>query len=387
VTEETPQAAHKGPYRADHVGSLIRPDRLLEARAKRDAGGIDAAALALVEDDCIREVVRLQQDAGLEAVTDGEFRRRVWYADFLSGFDNVTDAGRMLEVSITEPDGSVTTSMLNGMRVDGKLNRSHAIQTESYEFLKSATTKRPKVCIPSPSMMHFRGGRDGIDREAYPRMEAFWDDLARVYREEIEDLVSRGLTYLQLDDTNLAYLCDENFRAAVARIGEDPGALPAIYCDVINRALEAVPDDVTVCIHLCRGNARQSGVAAGSKARGGYEPVAETLFASLDVDGYFLEYDDERSGDFSPLRFLPKGKKVVLGLVTTKRPELESKDVLKRRIDEASGFVSGDQICLSPQCGFSSGVGRKGLTIDDERAKLELVVETATEIWGDIRGE
>jgi 5-methyltetrahydropteroyltriglutamate--homocysteine methyltransferase len=382
MTAETQQIARKGPYRADHVGSLIRPDRLLDARAKRDAGEIDATALSEVEDDCIREVVRLQEDAGLEAITDGEFRRRVWYADFLAGFDNVTDAGRMLEVSFTGPDGSVTTSMLNGMRVDGKLNRSHGIQTESFEFLKAAAKKRPKVCIPSPSMMHFRGGREGIDRQAYPQMEAFWDDLARVYHEEIMDLVSHGLTYLQLDDTNLAYLCDENFRTAVSRIGEDPGALPATYCDVINRALAGVPDDVTVCIHLCRGNARQSGVAAGSKARGGYEPVAEELFGSLNVDGYFLEYDDERSGDFSPLRFLPKGKKVVLGLVTTKRPELESKDLLKRRIEEASGFVSGDQICLSPQCGFSSGVGRKGLTIDDERAKLSLVVELATEIWG-----
>jgi 5-methyltetrahydropteroyltriglutamate--homocysteine methyltransferase len=233
-------------------------------------------------------------------------------------------------------------------------------------------------------MAHFRGGRQGIDQKAYPEMGAFWSDLADVYNQEIQDLVSRGMTYPQLDDTNLAYLCDENFRAAVAAIGEQPGALPATYCRLINESIRGLPEDVTVCIHLCRGNARRGGVAAGSKARGGYEPVAEILLGELNVDGYFLEYDDERSGDFEPLRFLPPDKKVVLGLITTKRRELESKDDLKRRIDEATKFVPLEQICLSPQCGFSSGVGRKGLSIDDEIAKLELVVETAHDIWGEL---
>jgi 5-methyltetrahydropteroyltriglutamate--homocysteine methyltransferase len=215
-------------------------------------------------------------------------------------------------------------------------------------------------------------------------MAAFWSDLAGAYNEEIQDLVAGGMTYLQLDDTNLAYLCDENFRAAVAAIGEDPGTLPATYCELINESIRGLPDDVTVCIHLCRGNARQGGVAAGSKATGGYEPVAEALFGTLNVDGYFLEYDDERSGDFSPLRFLPPGKKVVLGLVTTKHAALESKDDLKRRIDEAAQVVPLEQLCLSPQCGFSSGVGRKALSIDDEIAKLSLVVETAQEVWGSL---
>jgi 5-methyltetrahydropteroyltriglutamate--homocysteine methyltransferase len=377
-----PNKSRKGPFRADHVGSLIRPERLLVAREKREKGEIDRDTLTAIEDECIREVVRMQENAGLEAITDGEFRRRVWYGDFLAGFDNVREAGRMLEVTFTEPDGSVTTSKLNGMAVDGKLARSQGIQSGSYEFLKSVTTKLPKVCIPSPSMMHFRGGRQGIDQKAYPEMDAFWADLADVYNQEIQDLVSHGMTYLQLDDTNLAYLCDENFRAAVAAIGEQPGALPATYCRLINESIRGLPEGVTVCIHLCRGNARQGGVAAGSKARGGYEPVAEILLGELNVDGYFLEYDDERSGDFEPLRFLPPDKKVVLGLITTKRRELESKDDLKRRIDEATKFVPLEQICLSPQCGFSSGVGRKGLSIDDEIAKLELVVETAHEVWG-----
>ncbi len=258
-----------------------------------------------------------------------------------------------------------------------------AIQTDSFEFLKAATGRVAKVCVPSPSMVHFRGGRGAIDADAYPDLDAFWADLTRAYKTEVEDLVARGLTYLQFDDTNLAYLCDENFRDAARRVGENPDSLPATYCRVINDIVRDLPDSVTVCIHLCRGNARQTGVAAGSVARGGYEPVAETLFGTLDVDGYFLEYDDARSGDFAPLRHLPAGKKVVLGLVSTKTREMESKDALKRRLDAAARFTPLDRLCLSPQCGFSSGVGAKALSQDDEIAKLRLVVETAAEIWGE----
>jgi 5-methyltetrahydropteroyltriglutamate--homocysteine methyltransferase len=372
----------KPPFRADHVGSLIRPEPLLAAREAFADGKLDADALHALEDDCIRDAVRLQEEVGLQGITDGEFRRRVWYADFLCGFDNVREAGMMLEVAVAGADGAVNTSKLNGMEITGKVRRSHPIQVPSYEFLKSVTTRMAKVCMPSPSMMHFRGGRKAIDAAAYPDLDGFWADLTVAYRTEIDDLVARGCRYLQLDDTNLAYLCDPDFRAAVARLGEDPDALPATYCKVINDAIRGLPDDVSVCIHLCRGNARRGGVAAGGVARGGYEPVAEALFGTLAVDGYFLEYDDARSGDFSPLRHLPKGKKVVLGLVTTKRPELESPDDLKRRIDEAARVVPLEQLCLSPQCGFSSGVGRKALDIDDERRKLDLVVATALDVWG-----
>lgn len=374
----------KPPYRADHVGSLIRPEPLLVAREKFTKGEMDRAALTALEDDCIRDVVKLQENAGLQGISDGEFRRRVWYADFLCGFDNVREAGMMLEVEVTGADGVVSRNKLNGMEITGPLRRSHPIQVPSFEFLKSVTTRNPKVCIPSPSMMHFRGGRDAIDRTAYPDLDLFWADLAKAYRVEIADLVARGCTYLQLDDTNLAYLCDDSFRAAVKAIGEDPDALPATYCGVINEAIRGLPENVSVCVHLCRGNARKGGVAAGGVARGGYEPVAEALFGTLAVDGYFLEYDDDRSGDFMPLRHLPKGKKVVLGLVTTKNPALETKDDLKRRIDEAAKVVPLEQLCLSPQCGFSSGVGRKGLNIDDEARKLERVVETALDVWGEL---
>ncbi|MFM2128917.1 MAG: 5-methyltetrahydropteroyltriglutamate--homocysteine methyltransferase, partial [Pseudomonadota bacterium] len=233
-----------------------------------------------------------------------------------------------------------------------------------------------------PSMMHFRGGREAVDRKAYPDMEMFWADLTAAYRAEVEDLIAHGCTYIQFDDTNLAYLCDDNFRAAVARLGEDPNALPLKYCGVVNDVIRGLKNKATFTVHLCRGNARASGVAAGGVARGGYEPVAEVLFGKLDVDGYFLEYDDERSGDFQPLRHVPAGKKVVLGMVSTKKREMESKDSLKRRLDEAARVLPMEQLCLSPQCGFSSGVGRKALNEDDERRKLALVVETATEVWG-----
>jgi 5-methyltetrahydropteroyltriglutamate--homocysteine methyltransferase len=372
----------KFPYRADQVGSLLRPERLIAAREQVRDGKMDKAALTALEDDCIREVVKLQEEAGLQSITDGEFRRRVWYADFLCGFDNVREAGMMLDVEVKGADGSVSHSKLQGMVVEGKVRRSKPIQVPSFDFLKPLTKRTIKVCIPAPSMMHFRGGRNAIDRAAYPDMEMFWSDLTAAYRAEVEDLIAHGCTYIQFDDTNLAYLCDDNFRAAVAKLGEDPNALPLKYCKVVNDVVRGLRDRASFTIHLCRGNARSTGVAAGGVARGGYEPVAEALFGSLDVDGYFLEYDDERSGDFLPLRHVPAGKRVVLGMVSTKKREMETKDGLKRRLDEAAKVLPLDQLCLSPQCGFSSGVGRKALNEDDEKRKLALVVETATEVWG-----
>ena len=370
-------ATRKGPFRADHVGSLIRPDRLLEARAKRKSGEITQDALSKLEDELIREVIGLQEAAGLKVVTDGEFRRQTWHVDFLTGFDNVSEAAGKLEVYFKQADGTVTNTKPNGMYVSGKLKRSKSIQGSDFEFIKAATKVTPKVCIPSPSLMHFRGGREAIDAKAYPNMADFWADLARVYNEEIQDLVKRGLKYLQIDDTNLAYLCDENFRSAVQALGEDPDKLPETYVNVINDCIKGLPDDVTTAIHLCRGNASTGGVA-----KGGYEPVAEALLGGLKVDGFFLEYDDERSGDFKPLRFVPKGKTVVLGLMTTKNPRLESVDELKRRIDEATKVLPLDQLALSPQCGFSSGAGKRPLTIEDEKKKLARIVEAADAVWG-----
>ncbi len=370
------------PFRADHVGSMIRPDRLLEARGKKERGEIDAKALKTLEDQCIVEAIRLQEEVGFQAVTDGEFRRSSWFRDFLLGFDNVKVAEGKLEIFFKNADGSLTTNKPNSMAVVGKIKRSKPIQVDDFQFIKKNTKVTPKVCIPSPTLMHFRGGRENIDAKAYPAMTDFFGDVAKAYQTEINDLVANGLKYIQIDDTNLAYLCDENFRDAVKRIGEDPEKLPRLYVDLINDCLATVPDDVITAIHLCRGNASTGGIASG-----GYEPVAEALLGGLDVDGFFLEYDDARSGDFSPLRFLGKGKTVVLGLVTTKRSDLEDKELLKRRVGEASKVVPLEQLALSPQCGFSSGAGgnpsrRRAVTIEQERAKFARIVETAKEVWG-----
>ena len=369
----------KGPFRADHVGSMIRPPHLMDARKKHADGEITPAELRAIEDDCIREVVKLQEDGGLPCVTDGEFRRQSWNTDFLTGFDNVRRIDGYLKVFHRNADGTNTENRVTGMAIDGKLKRSHGIQTDDFKFLDALVSKVTKVCIPSPTLMHFRGGREAIDREAYPTIEPFYADLAAVYNEEVQELASLGLKYLQVDDTNLAYLCDPKFRDASRELGEDPDVLPATYCKLINESIRGLPDDVTVCIHLCRGNA-----SIGGAATGGYEPVAEVLFNELNVDGFFLEYDSERAGGFEPLRLVPGGKTVVLGLMTTKNPELESKDELKRRVDEASKYVPMDQLALSPQCGFSSGASyQRALNIDDQKKKIARLVETAAEIWDD----
>jgi len=363
------------PFRADHVGSLLRPRPLLEAREAHKRGELSASRLREVEDDAIREVVRLQEDLGLQAVTDGEFRRGSWHMDFLYQFGGVTRVQDNLKVQFHNAEGDIEFTPA-ALRVTGPLRLQHCIFGEDFSFLRSVAQGVPKLTIPSPSMMHYRGGRSAIDASAYPDIKEFWRDLARAYADELTQLGKLGCTYLQMDDTSLAYLNDPKQRDYVARLGGDRDAQHLVYIDLINGALAGKPPGMTVCTHLCRGNFRSSWVASG-----GYDYVAEALFGELNVDGYFLEYDDERSGGFEPLRFVPKGKFVVLGLVTSKRPELESKDALKRRIDAAAKFVPLEQLCLSPQCGFSSTQEGNALTLDEQIAKLRLVVETAHEVW------
>jgi 5-methyltetrahydropteroyltriglutamate--homocysteine methyltransferase len=367
------------PFRADHVGSLLRPDALLAARAEREQEWISAATLRRVEDDCIRQAVRMQSEIGLQGVTDGEFRRGSWHMDFLYQIGGVAKTDHTLRIQFRNEAGPVEAA-LGAFRIGGKLTLDKTIFAEDFAYLKSAAPPgtTPKLTIPSPSMLHYRGGRAVIDAAAYPDMDAFWHDLAAVYAQEIAGLAALGCTYLQLDDTSLAYLNDPAQRAYVDSIGGDGGTQHLTNIRLINQALAGKPAGITVCTHVCRGNFRSSWVAEG-----GYDHVAEALFGELQVDGFFLEYDDARSGGFAPLRFVPKGpKKIVLGLVTTKRAALESKDELKRRIDEAARYVPLEQLCLSPQCGFSSTVDGNALTIEQQKAKLRLVVETAREVWG-----
>ena len=364
----------KPPFRADHVGSLLRTPELLEARAKHHQGQLTAEQLREVEDAAIRKAVALQEEVGLHGVTDGEYRRTFFHVDFLEKLDGVAVTGGM-PVKFHSHTEEVEFSPPK-LEVVDTIQHSRPIQSQDFDFLKSVTKRTPKVCIPSPTMLHFRGGRKGVSEKAYPDMEDFFADLSSAYAEEIRQLAERGCRYLQMDDTNLAYLCDPAMRERTRQIGEDPDALPRLYAKIINDAIAAKPADMTVCVHLCRGNFQSAWVAEG-----GYEPVAEVLFNELNVDGYFLEYDDERSGDFQPLRFVPKGKRVVLGLVSSKVPELEPKDDIKRRIDEAARFVDLDDLALSPQCGFSSTVEGNKITEDQERAKLGLVVEVADEVW------
>ena len=366
------------PFRADHVGSLLRPTELLRAREDATAGRITVDELRAVEDDAIRDAVRMQRDAGLRAVTDGEFRRTSWHMDFIYALDGISTADDKVKVSFHNEDGDIEF-MAAALHVDGKVGVSETIFGDAFSFLAGcADGAVPKLTIPSPSMVHYRGGRAAIDERVYPDLDAFWRDLTAAYREEVRRLGELGCTYLQLDDTSLAYLNDPEQRRYVASIGGDPDAQHLEYIRHINEALEGRPDGLTVTTHMCRGNFRSSWVAEG-----GYEHVAEALFHELEVDGYFMEWDDERSGGFEPLRLLPSGaKQVVLGLVTTKRGALESKDDLKRRIDEASRYVSLDQLCLSPQCGFSSTVEGNALSHDEQAAKLALIVEVADEVWG-----
>jgi len=367
---------NRPPFRADHVGSLLRPPALLQARDRFKNGEISAAQLRTIEDASILDVVRMQEEAGLQGVTDGEFRRGSWHMDFLYQLGGATKVQDNLKVQFHNEKGDIEFTPA-ALRVTGKLTLKKCIFGDDFSYLKSIARGTPKLTIPSPSMIHYRGGRAAIDAAVYPDMQQFWRDLSKAYAEEVEQLGELGCTYLQLDDTSLAYLNDPAQRAHMAQIGGDADNQHLVYIDLINGALEKKPAGMTVCTHLCRGNFRSSWVAAG-----GYDHVAEALFGRLNVDGFFLEYDDERSGGFEPLRFVPKGKMVVLGLVTSKRGAIESKDALKRRIDEAAKFVPLDQLCLSPQCGFSSTVEGNALTVDQQLAKLRLIVETAREVWG-----
>ena len=367
----------KPPFRADHVGSLIRPAALIEARERKAKGQIGEAELKAIQHQAIEEVVRMQQDLGLQSVTDGEYNRGTWQTDFLVRFANVTQVASRFAMTFHNEKGD-TEGKPHVVQITGKLDRAGPIFVDDFRFLKSVTLQTPKITLPSPSIMHFRGGRDAISQEAYPDIAGFYADLARVYREEIADLAGAGCRYLQLDEVNLAYLCDPALRAQVqANIGEDPDQLLLTYAELINDTIRDRPSDMTVCMHLCRGN-----FAGNWVAEGGYDPVAEVLFNTIQVDGYFMEYDTARAGGFEPLRFVPKGKTVVLGLVTTKKGAMESKDALKRRIDEAARFIPLEQLCLSPQCGFSSGIGGQAMGVEEQKAKLRLVVETAGEVWG-----
>ncbi|RYY26671.1 MAG: 5-methyltetrahydropteroyltriglutamate--homocysteine S-methyltransferase [Sphingomonadales bacterium] len=368
----------KPPFRADHVGSFLRPKALIDARAAFKAGDIDAAALRAVEDESIRGVVAMQEGLGLKGITDGEFRRTYFHTDFLLQLDGVEETGGT-QVKFHNHGGTDLEYAPPVMSITGKVKHARDIQRRDFEFLASVTSQTPKVTIPSPTMLHFRGGRDAIDVTAYPDLDQFYQDLSAAYRAEIASLAEAGCRYLQLDDTNLAYLCDETQRENARKRGMDPDELPRLYARIINDSIRDRPADMTVCVHLCRGNFRSSWAAEG-----GYEPVAETLFNELAVDGYFLEYDDPRSGDFAPLRHVPKGKTVVLGLVTTKLADMETPDDVKARIDEAAKFMPLDQMALSPQCGFSSTVHGNDIAMEQQSAKMRLVIEVAKDVWGEL---
>jgi 5-methyltetrahydropteroyltriglutamate--homocysteine methyltransferase len=366
------------PFRADHVGSLLRPQSLLDARARHAAGEIDDAELRGIEDAAIADVVRMQGDIGLSTATDGEFRRASWHMDFIYAINGISKVAQNIEVHFKNADGSIDFTPA-GLHVDGPLSIDEPIFGADFEYLQSQVQpgQTAKLTIPSPSMVHYRGGAAAIDPAVYPDEDSFWDALSAAYRQQVQGIAAQGCQYLQLDDTSLAYLNDPAQRAELAQQGRDAEHQHERYIRQINAALAGRPDTLTVTTHMCRGNFRSSWVAEG-----GYDFVAEALFGGLEVDGFFLEFDDARSGTFEPLRFVPPGKRVVLGLVTTKRPELESKDDLKRRIDEAAKHVPMEQLALSPQCGFSSTVEGNSLTRDEQIAKLALVAETAHEVWG-----
>jgi methionine synthase II (cobalamin-independent) len=361
------------PFRADHVGSLLRPAALKGAREKRERGEIDAAALKAIEDREIEKIIRKQKGIGLRAVTDGEFRRAFWNYDFLGALDGVEAYLGERKIKFQGPQPKPMM-----LRVVGRLGsyRPHPM-IEHFKFLKEHTRGVAKMTIPSPSSLHFRYGRDAVPEKIYPSMEDFYRDLGEAYCKVTRAFADAGCRYLQLDEVNFAYLCDPKLRELVRNRGEDPDTLPHVYAGLINAALSNLPADMTTAMHLCRGNFRSTFVASG-----GYEPVAEILFNEINIDGYFMEYDSERAGGFEPLRFVPKGKTIVLGLVTSKSGKLESKDDLKRRIDAATKFIALDQLCLSPQCGFASTEEGNILTADEQWAKLAMIVELAGEIWG-----
>jgi 5-methyltetrahydropteroyltriglutamate--homocysteine methyltransferase len=365
------------PFRADHVGSLLRPERLLRARDDHAAGRIDDVELRGIEDEAIRDVVAMQEAVGLRSATDGEFRRTAWHMDFIYGLGGISRAERRLSVRFHSDQGDIEWTPA-ATWVGEPITLEGTIFAEAFRYLQSVvSTAVPKLTIPSPSMVHYRGGRAAIDEDVYPDLDAFWSDLTSAYAAEVRGLHDLGCRYLQFDDTSLAYLNDPAQREQMAAQGADAEHLHEAYIAHINEALSDKPDDMAVTTHMCRGNFRSSWVAEG-----GYDFVAEALFDGLNVDGFFLEYDDARSGTFEPLRFVPEGKVVVLGLVTTKRGELEDPDFLERRIEEAAQYVDLDQLCLSPQCGFASTVEGNAVTYEEEVAKLRRIVEVAEKVWG-----
>jgi 5-methyltetrahydropteroyltriglutamate--homocysteine methyltransferase len=366
----------KPPFRADHVGSLLRPKALHEARAKNKKGEIPAEALRKVEDQHIRDVVRLQEDVGLQSITDGEFRRDWWHIDFLHGFDGV---------ELAPPQYAADAKFKNTeeqppyMQVKSKIRRSKPSMLSHFEFLKKTVTRGvPKFTMPAPGLLYARGDR-AVLQQTYPDIAEFWSDLTKAYREEIKDLYDAGCRYLQIDDTTIAMMGDPKVQEGFKKLGDEPKKDTQLFVDAVNAAVRDVPDDMTVCIHTCRGNFKSTWLASGS-----YDFVAETVFTQLNVDGYFLEYDTERAGGFEPLRYVPKGTKVILGLVSSKFPELENKDDLKRRIDSAAKYIPMENLGISPQCGFSSTHHGNNLTEEQEKAKLKLCIDTAKEVWGSL---
>ena len=372
----TTNARAKPPFRADHVGSLLRPANLAEARQKWRDGALSGEALTGIEDTAIRDVVAMQESVGLKAVTDGEYRRDYWHLDFMWGFDGVEPS----EVEYSAPFVDDRPFVAPAAKVTGKVAYpAGGIMREHFTFLKEATDRVAKFTIPAPTMFRHRAGREVITAEAYPDMAEFWSDLGQAYNAAVMDMAALGCRYLQLDDVNSTNLCDERMRETIRQQGEDPDDVLDYYIAANNAAIAGRPADMTVTTHMCRGNFRSKWISTG-----GYEAVAERFLSDMQVDGFFLEYDSERAGDFQPLRFVPKDKMVVLGLVTSKTPELEPKDGLKRRIDEAAQYIDADQLCLSPQCGFSSTHHGNDLTADEQRRKLEHIVTVAEEVWGGI---
>jgi 5-methyltetrahydropteroyltriglutamate--homocysteine methyltransferase len=363
----------KPPFRADHVGSLLRPAALKQARGQRERGDISAEQLREIEDREIAQVISKQQDIGLRSITDGEFRRAFWNYDFLGALDGVEAYLGERKIKFQGPQPKPMM-----LRVTGRLGgfTGHPM-IEHFRFVKDRTRATPKMTIPSPTSLHFRYGRDAVPASIYPSMDDFYRDLGETYRKAVRAFADAGCRYLQLDEVNLAYLCDPKLRQLVQDRGENPDSLPNVYAGMINAAMSDVPADMTVTMHLCRGNFRSTFVASG-----GYEPVAELLFNTIRVHGYFMEYDTDRAGGFEPLRFVPKGKTVVLGLVTSKSGQLESKDTIKRRIDQAAKFVDPEQLALSPQCGFASTEEGNILAEDEQWAKLRMIAEIAEDVWG-----
>lgn len=371
-------AVSKPPFKADVVGSLLRPAAIHEARARRAKGEVSEAALRAIEDLCVEDAVAMQKSVGLKVCSDGEFHRRHWFLDFLERIEGVEVHGG-LPMKFHNEAGDIEFAPPR-FEVRGRVRRKQELSVEDFRTLKAVADRNGLIAkqpIPSPMCIHFRGGRAAIDKAIYPDIEEFFHDLAQVYREEIAALYAAGCRYLQIDDTNLPFLCDPKLREHVRSIGENPDALPQLYVRMMNDAVRDKPPDMTICLHMCRGNHASSWVAEG-----GYDPVAAVVFGEMNVDGFFLEYDSPRAGGFEPLRHLNGGKVAVLGLVTTKKPQMESKDDLRRRIDEASKYVPLERLALSPQCGFASTITGNSLTADDQRRKLRLVVEVAEAVWG-----